>query len=85
LETIMSTISTAPAAAPAGQFTAGTLLGAVRSWWAAYLTWRIERAAIKALEAMSDRQLKDIGLARSDIARAVRGAARFGSGPRHYR
>ena len=46
--------------------------GALMRWWAAYTTWRIERLAIDRLEAMSDRQLKDIGLVRSQIALAVR-------------
>jgi uncharacterized protein YjiS (DUF1127 family) len=38
----------------------------------AYLTWRLERAAIAQLWAMSDRELKDIGLSRSKIASAVK-------------
>jgi uncharacterized protein YjiS (DUF1127 family) len=38
----------------------------------AYITWRIEQAAIAQLWAMSDRELKDIGLTRSEITRAVR-------------
>jgi uncharacterized protein YjiS (DUF1127 family) len=37
------------------------------------MTWRIERAAIDQLSAMSDRQLKDIGLTRSEIVAAARG------------
>jgi uncharacterized protein YjiS (DUF1127 family) len=37
----------------------------------AYMTWRIERAAIAVLSAMSDRELKDIGLTRGEIASAV--------------
>jgi uncharacterized protein YjiS (DUF1127 family) len=40
-----------------------------------YLTWRIERAAITQLGSMSDRQLKDIGISRSEIDSAVRGEA----------
>jgi uncharacterized protein YjiS (DUF1127 family) len=39
-------------------------------WWVAYMTWRIERAAITQLQSMGD--LKDIGLTRSSITRAVR-------------
>jgi uncharacterized protein YjiS (DUF1127 family) len=42
-------------------------------WWVAYTTWRIERLAIARLEAMSDRQLKDIGLVRSQLGFAVKG------------
>lgn len=49
------------------------LLATVKTWWVAYLTWRIERAAIAHLEAMSDRELEDIGLTRSQIESAVRG------------
>ena len=45
---------------------------ALKGWWLAYITWRIERAAIAQLSAMSDRDLKDIGVHRSDIHRAVR-------------
>jgi uncharacterized protein YjiS (DUF1127 family) len=41
-------------------------------WWVAYMTWRIERAAITQLQSMGDRDLKDIGLTRSSITRAVR-------------
>jgi uncharacterized protein YjiS (DUF1127 family) len=33
---------------------------AMKRWWLAYMTWRIERLAIARLSAMSDRQLKDI-------------------------
>jgi len=48
----------------------------------AYLTRRIERVAMLQLEAMSDRQLEDIGLTRSQIEWAVRGERRSSiSGP----
>jgi uncharacterized protein YjiS (DUF1127 family) len=74
MEMIMSTISATSATAQgaAGQFAFGSLLGALKRWWTAYMTWRIEQAAIVALNAMSERELKDIGLTRSEIARAVR-------------
>jgi uncharacterized protein YjiS (DUF1127 family) len=71
----MSTIFSAPAAArgiPGRSFvnrTAATL----NRWWAAYLTWRLERAAINTLSSLNDRELKDIGLDRSEIMRAVKG------------
>jgi uncharacterized protein YjiS (DUF1127 family) len=42
-------------------------------WCVAYLTWRIERAAITQLGSMSDRQLRDIGISRSEIVSAVKG------------
>ena len=63
----MSTISTT-AAVPR---TPG-LIDACKRMWAAYLAWRVERAAIGQLRAMSDRELKDIGLQRSQIEFAVR-------------
>ena len=45
----------------------------LKRWWAAYMTWRVERWAIARLSEMSDRQLKDIGVVRSQIEFAVRG------------
>jgi uncharacterized protein YjiS (DUF1127 family) len=39
----------------------------------AYITWRIERRAIFELSSMTDWDLKDIGIARSEIMGAVRG------------
>jgi uncharacterized protein YjiS (DUF1127 family) len=71
---IMSTIFGTAAAqglAPAA-WTSGVLAAGKRAW-VAYMTWRIERAAIDQLSAMSDRQLKDIGLTRSEIEAAARG------------
>ena len=47
--------------------------GALMRWWAAYTTWRIERLAIARLRAMSDRQLKDMGIVRAEIEFAVKG------------
>ena len=63
--------ATAPDMAPPS-WASGILASAKRAW-VAYMTWRIERAAIDQLEAMSDRQLKDIGLTRSQIVGAARG------------
>jgi len=48
------------------------LAAAARRLWLAYITWRIEQAAIMALHSMSDRDLNDIGLPRSEIAGAVK-------------
>lgn len=48
---------------------------ALKRLGAAYLGWRMEQAAIAALQAMTDPELRDIGLARSDIPSAVRGRA----------
>ena len=47
----------------------GRLAASLKRWW---LTWRIEQAAIAQLCVMSDRELKDIGLTRGEITRAVR-------------
>ena len=80
----MSTMSSAPTAPQemAGQSWAKDLvkdswvkdLGTtLNRWCVAYLTWRIERAAITQLGSMSDRQLRDIGISRSEIVSAVKG------------
>jgi uncharacterized protein YjiS (DUF1127 family) len=83
----MSTMSSAPTAPQeiTGRSWAGDSwvkdswvkdLGAtLNRWCVAYLTWRIERAAITQLGSMSDRQLRDIGISRSEIESAVRGEA----------
>ena len=69
----MSTISSAPAAAQgtAGHSWASGLAATLKRWWVAYITWRLEQAAIAVLYSMSDRELRDIGLTRCDIPRAV--------------
>ena len=46
---------------------------AVKRWWGTYTAWRLEEAAIVQLQSMSDCELKDNGLARSQIEAAVRG------------
>jgi uncharacterized protein YjiS (DUF1127 family) len=51
------------------------LVATLKRWWVVYMTWRIEQAAIAQLWSMSDRELKDIGLTRSEITGAVRGEA----------
>jgi uncharacterized protein YjiS (DUF1127 family) len=72
-EIIVSTISTAPAAAQTAATPSWTALlqAKFRVWKAAYITWRIEQAAMQQLERMSDHDLRDIGIARSEIAHAV--------------
>jgi uncharacterized protein YjiS (DUF1127 family) len=44
---------------------------AIKHWWSAYINWRLQRAAVAHLCSLSDRQLKDIGLTRSQIRSAV--------------
>ena len=70
----MSASSSAPAAAQGttGHSWTGRLAAALKRWWIAFITWRLERAAINQLSSLSDRQLKDIGLDRSEIMGAVR-------------
>jgi uncharacterized protein YjiS (DUF1127 family) len=41
--------------------------------WAAFRRWRELKAAVATLETFDDRQLKDIGLRRSEITGAVHG------------
>jgi uncharacterized protein YjiS (DUF1127 family) len=69
----MNTISSAPTAVQGkAHFWALGLAATLKSWWVTYMSWRTERAAIAQLSALSDRALKDIGLARSEITGAVR-------------
>ena len=83
----MSTISRAPNAAQ-GMFALsgpGRLRATLTRWWVAYMTWRNEQAAIAQLGLLGDRELKDIGLTRSSITRAVRvEAARDRAFSRYY-
>src|SRR5262249_1103191 len=74
MEMIMSMVLSVPTAARAICETSwmGRLVATLKRWWTAYITWRIEQAAIAQLWSMSDRQLRDIGLTRSEIASAVR-------------
>jgi uncharacterized protein YjiS (DUF1127 family) len=75
MEMIMSTTLETTASAPdlAGASWANGILASAKRAWVAYISWRIQRAAIGQLSAMSDRQLKDIGLTRSEIVAAARG------------
>jgi len=71
---IMSTISSAQAAARSttSHSRAIGLAASLKRWWLAYITWRTQQAAVAALRSMSDRELKDIGLTRSEITGAVK-------------
>jgi uncharacterized protein YjiS (DUF1127 family) len=76
METIMSTISsTADRYPDAGGSAPATAVAALQRLWRAYVKWHLEQAAIMLLGSMSDRELADLGLARSEIASAVRGRA----------
>src|SRR5262245_25874112 len=78
---IMSTTIRMPAAERI-RSSGSALVDTVKKWWLAYLTWRIERLAIVRLEAMSDRELEDIGLTRSQIESAVTGERSSSAQPR---
>jgi uncharacterized protein YjiS (DUF1127 family) len=71
----LSTICSASAEpqSMAGQSWTSALLATLERWFAAYLTWCMKRVVIAQLWSMSDHELKAIGLARSDIAEAVKG------------
>jgi uncharacterized protein YjiS (DUF1127 family) len=49
------------------QFGGRQLVATLIRLWGAYLHWRIDRQAITRLRSMSDAQLDDIGLVRSEI------------------
>ena len=70
----MSTMTRVPAAMPGvSGGSAGRWLGAVlKRWWVARMQRRLHRLAIRQLRAMSDRELKDIGVVRSQIEFSVR-------------
>jgi hypothetical protein len=58
----MGTIPSTLAAAQdtAGHSWANVLAATLKRWWLAYITWRIEQAAIAQLRSKSDLQLNDI-------------------------
>jgi uncharacterized protein YjiS (DUF1127 family) len=72
---IMNIISSAPAVAQntVGHSWASGLAATLKRWLVAFITWRLEQAVIDQLWSMSDRDLKDIGITRSEIRAAVEG------------
>jgi len=70
----MSVQWTVPFAAPNkyGGLWLRRCIAAVGHWWSIHRRRRIEQLAIAQLNAMSDRDLKDIGLIRSEISNAVK-------------
>lgn len=77
IEMVMSTISNTalPREAHVGTFfrAVGKTIG---NWWIHYINWRLEQFAIARMRAMSDRELKDIGVPRAAIESLVKGADR---------
>jgi uncharacterized protein YjiS (DUF1127 family) len=72
-ECIMSTILNAALRDSAAESSVLRALGTMlRGSWAAYMARRQQNLAVAKLRAMSDRELKDIGLSCSQIEMAVR-------------
>ena len=84
MEMVMRTTFGTPAVAGGRSRPRRSALAALKTWWTAYLTRRNEREAILQLHAMSDRELRDIGLTRSQIEGAVRGQLDQRPFIRHY-
>jgi uncharacterized protein YjiS (DUF1127 family) len=72
MEIAMITISTTSVSSEALAGNSWIPAAVLKRWWMAYLTWRLEQAAIAQLEALNDRELKDIGVRRCEIEGAVR-------------
>ena len=74
VEMVMSANLSAPTGVQrlAGQFWSRRLVEALQRQWAAYRNWHTQQQAVARLRSMSDAQLKDIGLVRSQIEIAVR-------------
>ena len=63
----------------------GLVAAAAREWWTAYGTWLERRRAVRALGALDDRSLKDMGMHRSEIESAVLGQSSAPPPPRGWR
>jgi uncharacterized protein YjiS (DUF1127 family) len=55
----------------------------LRRWWQTFRDWQIEQAAAAQLYSMSDYELRDIGLKRSEIDAAVKGPLAHPPRPRN--
>jgi uncharacterized protein YjiS (DUF1127 family) len=86
METIMSMMSSATTATQgmSRQSRIGGLLATLQRWWVAYINWRLEQAAIARLCSMSERELRDIGVSRCEITRAVMVGTEFDRALRRY-
>ena len=80
----MSTNSTTTASQAGSGRISGRLAAALKSLWTAFIAWRQRQAALAHLQAMSDRELRDIGLSRSQIECAVTGERARDRVGRHY-
>jgi uncharacterized protein YjiS (DUF1127 family) len=72
VEIIMRTLSSPTIRLQSVATRPSSLIASLQAWWVTFLNWRIQRAAILQLEAMSDRDLHDIGLRRCEIENAVK-------------
>jgi uncharacterized protein YjiS (DUF1127 family) len=72
-EKIMRTLSSTTARLQSVATEPSQFIARLQSWWVAYLAWRLEREAALQLEALSDRELQDMGLRRCEIEGAVKG------------
>jgi uncharacterized protein YjiS (DUF1127 family) len=77
----ISSVSTAARSAKRQPWVIG-LAASLKRWLVAYIAWRAQEAAIAELWSMSDRELADLGLTRSDISNAVKGGV---TGDRPFR
>jgi uncharacterized protein YjiS (DUF1127 family) len=78
MEMIMSTISNAVLPRnSAGDTLSKSIAKVAMRWWVAYMNWRLQRLAIHRLKAMSDRELKDMGVSRSQIDFVVKRGTDF--------
>ena len=68
----MSMTSTAAKREQADGGALATAAAALKRLGAAYISWRLAQSAMAVLSSMSERELADVGLSRSDITVAVR-------------